>query len=129
MNANVKLYILVNKDLKMSTGKLAVSASHALRIYLEKYQAFSKYINGKFYTDELYQQWMNYPAIIILKAKESLLLEIEKLKNNRFGTVRDLGIIGVPPYSLTAICLGIGEKEKFFQDLKLQKQFKRCRLL
>ena len=121
------MYILINEELKMSTGKIAAQSAHAIRKYLDN-------ING--FTNETlnYYNWREESKIIIvLKAPYRFLKDIEDLYylyGYKFGIVRDFGYTEVPGNSLTAICLGIEYKSDFLLGhSKLKKQFNRLRLL
>lgn len=103
------MYFIVNKDLNMSSGKIAVQVAHTLTNYMNEIWIESgskrniehrrKYL--KWY-DEYNQKK------IILKAKQSIL---EKLEND-YWAVRDLGLTEIPENSLTCVCLGIMTREE-----------------
>lgn len=85
-------YIIVNKDLKMSTGKIAAQTAHAATI------ATVNYINNKDF-----QKWyLNNQKKITLKAKQGDMLRLEE---QGYISVRDNGHTEVPPNSLTVVIL------------------------
>jgi PTH2 family peptidyl-tRNA hydrolase len=115
----MKMYILVNKDIEMTIGKTAGQVGHAITNYL-----LNSFASGDKYEEIIL--WHNKgksQTKIILKAKQSILEELEK---EGYNVVRDNGLTELAPNTLTAVCLGIGEKEAFIEK---HKWFKRLQLL
>lgn len=115
------MYILVNKDLTMSSGKVSAQVAHSIVNYMEELftSRASDYL--------VYRTWkMGGQKKIVLQASQSLLEELEK--NDKYGrlAIRDNGLTEIPPNSLTAICLGINTRENFYEELP---KLKRLRLL
>lgn len=121
-----KMYIVINKDLDMSPGKIGAHSAHAVFDYL-----FNNYfgITKDRFTleEEMIQQYSNFlndfkydgDTIVLLKASEKEMLKFEQ---QGYTAVRDAGRTEVKPNSLTAINLGIYDKEdvpKFIQRLRL----------
>lgn len=94
-------YIIINKDLKLSIGKTAVSAAHASQLCTEQEQ-----------NNMNYQTWKKkyFFKKILLQAHEKDMLKLEQ--ENKFYCVRDCGFTEVEPNSLTAISLGILSRKK-----------------
>lgn len=115
------MYILVNKDIPMSSGKTSAQVAHCAINYMEQLFMYGVY-------DYLtYRAWkMRGQKKIVLQASQSFLEELEK--SNKFSklAIRDNGLTEIPPNSLTAICLGINTRENFYQELP---KLKRLRLL
>ena len=112
----MKMYILVNEDIKISKGKLAGQVGHAVNSYL-----WHKYIvplqTG--YTVVSLQEYMEAQKKIILKCPESKLLELEQLG---YITIRDKGLTELEPNTLTCVNLGIyytGREPDWVKELKL----------
>lgn len=110
-------YFVVNKDLNMSTGKIAGQVAHVeteIIRYLENKSSDEEYSNyGRWYYD-------NNQTKVILKAKEKDLL---KLIDQGWFFIHDNGKTEIPEGSLTVVgCL------PNYKD-KLQKLVKRFQLL
>lgn len=123
------MYILVNKDLEMSTGKIAGQVGHVITEYFYdvwlNHSIKTMEISGKkpYQIRENYIKWYNSnQKKIILKAPQKLL---EKLENNYFA-IRDLGLTEIESNNLTAVCLGIGTRDEFYEKIS---KLKRLRLL
>jgi PTH2 family peptidyl-tRNA hydrolase len=105
-------YIIVNKDLEMSPGKIAAQVGHVCTIC-----AVEDNLNPKFI------QWFNInQKKVILHAHEKDILQ---LIYQGFGYyIHDLGLTEIPAGSLTALSLGIMtrlEAEPFVKRLQLLK--------
>lgn len=87
-------YIIVNKDLGMSAGKLAAQVGHVCTIC-----AIQESNTVKF------RMWYNdCQKKIVLEAHQKVL---EKLEAEGFYSIHDLGLTEIPENSLTAVSLGI----------------------
>lgn len=92
-DTNVKMYIIVNKDLKMGTGKIAGQVGHCVAKLTRKLE------NKK---TESYKEWVKTAeAKIILKSTEKQMLEL--LDKYNCVEVRDAGKTQIPENSLTVI--------------------------
>lgn len=100
MEANV-MYIFINSDLKMSSGKIASQACHAVQLVVEEVirGAYEKYPVSKRYLD--YMKWKNNCVKIVLKANEEQMRELIKHEDARY--IIDDGLTQVKEDSLTAI--------------------------
>ena len=113
-------YILVNKDLDMSVGKIAGQVAHVQTMI--DYECFY----GDLDEFDNYEEWLeNGQKKVILRAKESKLQQAIKLGGI---PVRDHGLTEIPENSLTVVgflpCL-----EKDNEESELRKFVKRLQLL
>ncbi len=96
-NNNLHMYIFVNNELKMSSGKIASQVGHVV-------MAMTEHLLNNKKSDEykLYLQWkLNGQSKIVLKATESDLLYLKDLPNSKY--VIDAGITQINPNSLTVV--------------------------
>lgn len=104
-------YIIINKDLNMSPGKIAAQVGHVCTICAVEQRNTSNF--SAWYLGEQKK--------IILEAHEKDLLKLEAAG---YFAIRDLGYTEIPANSLTAVSLGIMTREqahhivKRFQTLK-----------
>lgn len=114
------MYIAINNDLNMSEGKIGAHTAHATFDYLLKKQSE---LNDDFisYFDFMNDFKDNGDTIVVLKATSEDLLKWEE---EGFVSVRDSGRTEVEPNSLTAVNLGIYDK-----DEDLPNWIKRLKLL
>lgn len=118
------MYIVVNKDLDMSVGKIAAQVSHAVYDYL--YNEYEAELIETGETDFYYWKMRNFKedgdTICILKASEK---ELSKFQKEGYTTVIDRGYTEIPKDSITAVNLGIYDRErpndipKFIRRLRL----------
>lgn len=115
---DLRMYILVNQDVKINKGKLAGQVGHAVSSMF--YNQFK--ITGKLLpiTEEYME---NHQKKIILYCPQSKLEELEK---DGYITIRDKGWTDLEPNTLTCVNLGlidynkeIPEEFKFIKNLKL----------
>ncbi len=107
---NIRVYIIVNKDLKMRAGKIASQVGHAI----EQIVRFMEYQLSR-----NYKEWMNTShAKIILKGSEKELTDIyDKYSKKYYITkIYDAGKTQVQSGSFTAI--GIEPLQKLNNDIK-----------
>lgn len=98
-----KLYILVNKDLKIGKGKFAGQSAHASWTYAIKSTKLSQ--------ENLIDLAGNENLIGYIYLSQETLENIEK--TNSYITIRDKGLTQLQPNSLTCIVLGyMTEEEK-----------------
>ena len=103
-------YIVVNKDLNMSPGKVAAQVGHVC--------TYCAYEEGS--TDKFIEWYRGIQKKIILGAHEKVLKKLEK----DFYAIHDVGCNEVEPDSLTAVSLGILPREEakpFIKGLQLYK--------
>lgn len=98
-------YILVNKDLEMTTGKIAGQVAHAQTLIDERYNGLVGFFSMAVEEDielENYYDWFNHnnQVKIILRAKESQLLEAIEMGGI---PVYDNGKTEIPKGSLTVV--------------------------
>lgn len=115
---NLKMYILINEDVKLSKGKLAGQVGHAVA---------TMFYNQHLKTGGLLPVMKDYmegdQKKIILKCPESKLCELEK---QGYIAIRDKGYTELEPGTLTCVNLGlldgdlsIPKEIEFIKDLKL----------
>ena len=106
------MYIVINKDLNMSSGKIAAQACHACTEYL--LNTLQKDDNEEIL--KLNKWYADCQKKIILKAD---IKTLQKFSNMQHAfPVYDLGFTEVPPNSLTAVCLGIHDKAQVPSNIK-----------
>lgn len=127
------MYIVVNQDLNMSAGKIGAHTAHAVLDYMNVLlnDCFEGYPNELKYDELICDEFRdvvgmlkefkdNGDTIIVLKAHEKDLLKWEK---QGYVAVRDRGLTEVAPNSITAVNLGIYDKDegvpKWIQRLRL----------
>lgn len=110
---NSRMYIVVNKSLKMGKGKIAAQCGHAVQ-NITLYMCNDK--SGKY---ESYLRGGLHKKIVLWATQE----ECERLeKQNEAFPIRDCGLTQVPANSLTAIAflpLLEGQHYDFLNGLKL----------
>lgn len=113
------MYIVINEDLNMSPGKIGAHCAHAVNDYLYALNKAQDTIPTVF-ADVMDSFKNNGDTIIVLKAHEEVLLECER---RGYIAVRDRGLTEVKPNSITAVCLGVYDKDegipKWIQRLRL----------
>lgn len=113
------MYIVINQDLDMSKGKISAHTAHATFDYLS--EMYNK-LNDEYGSWADFIDFFKYfgDTIIVLKAHEKDLLKWEQ---EGYTAVRDRGLTEVEPNSITAVNLGIYDKDKcipkFIQRLRL----------
>lgn len=115
------MYIVINKDLRMSAGKVTAHTAHASFDYLvAKYNELN--VEGASFGEFLDEFKYGGDTIVILQASEKELLKWEK---EGYVSVRDMGYTEVEHNSITAVNLGIYDKgegtPKWIQRLRLYK--------
>ena len=103
-------YIVVNKDLNMSAGKIAAQVGHVCGMCAEKQSLLPKYKKWKDSYD--------FKKIVLAGHQKDL----EKLKEQNFFYVIDKGYTEIPANSLTAVSLGImtrKEAKKYIKRLQI----------
>jgi len=108
----VVMYIIFNKDLKMSTGKIAAQAAHAavlvileavaggMQVHKDTNARFTVAPTSNFWN---FAEWLQHSfKKIVLQAQQPVL---EELEQKGFYAIRDAGHTQVPPGSITAVAL------------------------
>lgn len=99
------MYVVVNQDLEMSSGKVAAQVGHAVFDYVERLVS----------EDELPIKYLitlfkeNGDTICVLKAPEK---QLRKLVEEGYVGVIDRGYTEIPHDSLTAVNLGLYDRER-----------------
>lgn len=117
------MYIAINKDLEelmKEPGKIGAHTAHAVFDYMIKQYALlsDKYCGWIDFIDEFKCYG---DTIVVVKASEKDMLKWEK---QGYTAVRDRGLTCVEPNSLTAVNLGVYDKDK-----EIPKWIKRLRIL
>lgn len=94
----LKMYILVNEDIKIGKGKLAGQVGHAVASYM--YHTVKYNGNADVFDDYMNSQQKK----IILKCPQS---KLEELEERGFATIRDNGLTQLEPNTLTCVNFGI----------------------
>lgn len=112
-----RMYILVNKNIEMSSAKLGTQTAHVTTNYLMKYADTESERFQDWYADGLKQ------TKIILNASQGMLTNLE----DDYASVRDNGKTELESGTLTCVCLGILTKKEFevmgnkYKRLQLRK--------
>jgi len=111
---DLKMYILVNQDIKMGKGKLAGQVGHAVASFLYDYAL----MNG---AEELTDYMENDQKKIILKCPQE---KLEELEEGGYLAIRDKGYTQLEPDTLTCVNFGMyswteDDKPDWIKDLKL----------
>lgn len=116
----LKQYLLINKDIDMSMGKLAVQTAHASARF-ERAVATGQEL--PLFQKELYEKWLqDIETKIAVRAKPSLL---EKLEAEGWIGVRDAGLSELTPGTLTVIISPPLERELAPNWLRRLQQYDR----
>ena len=121
----LKQYFLINKDLKMGTGKIAVQIAHGEVMYMQK--VMSKNNRMKFYKwkSETSEDPIGMMKKIVVKSTENEMRDMF-MKLHDLGIwsylIFDKGLTQVEPNSLTCLVVEPLEESQYkdlFGDLKL----------
>ena len=128
MSGYLRQVIVINSDLKMGKGKIAISAAHGTTLYMrsiEKVFISDEHISKEEYLEN-YESWMSDGAMmkIALIATEAEIIKILDEWNYEYKLfqVRDFGFTQVLPNSLTCIAsepLTKAESDEIFGHLEL----------
>lgn len=108
-------YIVVNKDLCMSSGKIAAQVGHVCTICSEYYLSLGRddgWCKPKAIEPDItkYHLWYyDSQKKIILQGHQK---DLEKLVTQGFIYIKDNGYTEIPKGSLTAVSLGIMSREE-----------------
>ncbi len=100
-----KMVIVVNDDIEMSPGKMAVQVAHA---------AVSCTLKAKARRSKLLSTWLDGgQKKVVVKAEEDEILSLER-KAKSLGLItaliQDAGLTELPPGTLTALAIGPDEE-------------------
>lgn len=122
----MKMYILVNENIKISKGKLAGQVGHAVCSYM-----YDVMMENLYLTDDDHQmdytrwleEYMESQKKIILKCPQSKLEELEKVSHEeRYSVIRDKGLTELESNTLTCVNIGIFNEyntPEWVKELKL----------
>lgn len=112
-------YFIVNKDLNMSTGKIAAQCSHVATIVAIKESDWNIVGMDKV---KIFFNWYNdNQKKIVLQAHEK---DLQNLVDEGFYYIRDNGLTEIPANSLTCVSLGVmtrAEAKPYVKRLQLLK--------
>lgn len=113
---DLRMYILVNEDVKINKGKLAGQVGHAVAVYFYKNHEKDK---------DLIDEYMNnFQKKIILFYPQ---YKLEKLEREGYISIRDKGWTDLEPNTLTCINLGIIDFNNIPNELGFIKSLKLVR--
>ena len=108
MEKDLALYILVNKDIEITKGKLPSQIGHAILRYMTSQK-------GK--EDKNLEEYLNIDdnerRIVTLGCP---LSRLESLEKERYPVQRDLGLTELDPNTLTAVCYGVLDRNVYRDD-------------
>lgn len=116
---DLRMYILINEDIKINKGKLAGQVGHAVSSYF--YQTWKEWVHTM-EINPVVKEYMEIQKKIILFTSQSIL---ERLESEGYIAIRDKGFTDLPPNTLTCVNLGLIEPNnipkglEFIKDLKL----------
>ena len=110
---NLKMYIIVNKELNMSPEKMSAQVGHAVNVLTYKMAQNNK---------ELLDEYMNGEIKkIVLYANQS---KLEQLEQEGYIAIRDKGYTEIEPNSLTCVTIGILDGDNIPVEYKWVKRLK-----
>lgn len=113
------MYIIVNKDLKMSKGKIAAQCCHSACKVVEEFMRREYNSNPSGWLDMYFQQWLKGSyAKIVLKASEYEMNELIKEHPLIVRYTRDEGRTQVKAGSLTTLAFFPLPKSEIPEKLK-----------
>lgn len=105
----MKQIFVINSDLKMTAGKLAVQVAHGETYYMQHIKTECRYTNlpSSIEIMQRYNSWLPLMKKVVLKATEKELRAlIWSLKDKVLAfPVHDAGLTQIPPNSFTCICV------------------------
>lgn len=106
----LRMYILVNEDIKLGKGKLAGQVGHAVAsMFYNQWKIAGKIL-------PIMEEYMeSHQVKIILKCPQAIL---EDLENKGYIAIRDKGWTQLEPNTLTCVNLGILDKNKIPKELE-----------
>lgn len=104
---DLRMYILVNKDIKIGKGKLAGQVGHAVNVLV---------YNMAIQDDISLHEYMSgeIKKIVLYSSQEVL----EKLETLGYVSIRDKGYTQLKPNTLTCVNLGIVDFNNIPEELK-----------
>jgi len=114
MEDELILYFVINSELNMSPGKIAVQCCHVMNLISKSMLSTSK-------GTMLWYKWVDKynQKKVVLRGKQK---DLEKLVDQGFYYIKDIGLNEVEPNSLTAVGLGVmwkSEAQKYIKRLQL----------
>lgn len=116
---DLRMYILVNRDLKMGSGKICAQVSHAVGMITD--EILTSYYESRKKRSEVYERYEMWKRSghkkIVLKVSEDELKKYIGTEESVF--VVDAGYTQIPEGSLTVIGFYPSEKDVRFENYKL----------
>ena len=110
INKDLRMYILVNEDIKINKGKLAGQVGHAVAVY------FHYNYDGGANSYSVIEQYMSHhQKKIILYCPQS---KLEELEQQKYISIRDKGWTDLEPNTLTCVNLGIVDYNNIPKELE-----------
>lgn len=116
---NLRMYILVNGDIKISKGKLPGQVGHAVSSFIYHVYMKEKDFNGLYDKEVSMDEYMKRQKKIILKCDQETL---ERLERTGYVTIRDMGLTELEENTLTCVNFGIHNLDNvpdWIKELKL----------
>lgn len=117
---DLRMYILVNEDIKINKGKLAGQVGHAVASYI--YWNLVDFMHP--FNNVIKSYMENHQKKIVLYAPQSKLEELEEVG---YTTIRDNGWTDLEPNTLTCVNMGIIDYDSSPEKLEWLKELKLCR--
>lgn len=115
---DLRMYVLVNKDIKINKGKLAGQVGHAVAsMFYNQYRTIGKLL-------PIMDEYMKVQKKIILYCSQE---KLEQLEAEGYIAIRDKGYTDLEPNTLTCVNFGLIDKSwitgneelEFLNDLEL----------
>lgn len=110
---NLKMYIIVNKDLNMSSEKMSAQVGHAVNILTYRLGKNNRELLEEYMSGEIKK--------IVLYASQS---KLEQLESEGYISVRDKGYTEIEPNSLTCVTIGILDGDNIPSEYKWVKRLR-----
>lgn len=112
---DLRMYILVNEDIKIGKGKLAGQVGHAVATFFHNVYEKNNGLDREFVNEYM----SNEQKKIILKCPQ---YKLEELEGYKYITIRDKGYTQLDPNTLTCVNYGICDVNnvpQWVKELKL----------
>ena len=110
---DLRMYVLVNRDIKVTKGKLAGQIGHAVNVLTYNYCNDQRNIIHEYMKGQIKK--------IILYTDQS---HLEELESKGYVSIRDAGLTELEPNTLTCVNLGIIDYHNIPEELNFIKKLK-----
>lgn len=117
---DLRMYILVNEDIKINKGKLAGQVGHAVASYFFYHYCPYEDSDNKVDLINSYMMCHNQKKIILYTSQQKL----EELESLGYITIRDKGFTDLEPNTLTCVNVGIIDYNNIPEELNFLKELK-----